>query len=429
MKSNESSVVSRQMKLLNRGLAAYKSEAYVNSPLLTAPAVQAVQDKPNLLRQYGLLAGLLDHNRPSEDGPETLDAESRLFFNTMIPSSTFICGSQGSGKSHTLSCLLENCLVPSAAAVLPNPLTALVFHYDTFISDDGGSPCEAAYLASIPGITVRVLCAPTNFATIKRTYSRLHVEVQPLQLKDGDLNTKRMLDLMAVNKEDASIPLYIHVVHRILREMRMEQQATGKSFDYAKFTANIANAGLAPTQLAPLYQRLSVLESFMSRTSTNKSKKSKGDGAREATNWTNKYMASSAESLTFSNNILSMVRLQRHLGVRIIVATQEPTISTSLLDLCSVIIIHRFTSPAWLRVVQHHVCTQDGKPSDLIESQTTLFKVIAGLNTGEALLFAPSAVRSDSCAVTTEAVSGPRYLKVRIRGRLSDDGGRSVLAK
>ena len=35
-----------------------------------------------------------------------LENDRRLFHNTNIPFSAFICGLQGSGKSHTLSCIL-----------------------------------------------------------------------------------------------------------------------------------------------------------------------------------------------------------------------------------------------------------------------------------------------------------------------------------
>ena len=119
--------------------------------------------------QCGLLAGMLREpgNILETANPHQDNEDKRLFFNVTTPSSIFICGSQGSGKSHTLSCLLENCLADSDATVLPRPLSALLFHYDTFISDDGGSPCEAAFLASLPGAQVRVICAPTNLSTIQ----------------------------------------------------------------------------------------------------------------------------------------------------------------------------------------------------------------------------------------------------------------------
>lgn len=117
-----------------------------------------LKDKP--FSQYGLLAGDISGLTPAS-------SDNRLFWNISAPSSFFICGSQGSGKSHTLSCLLENALAPSPATTLPRPLTGIVFHYDTFVSDMGGSPCEAAWLASNKGIKVRVLCPPTNVSTLK----------------------------------------------------------------------------------------------------------------------------------------------------------------------------------------------------------------------------------------------------------------------
>lgn len=164
-----------------------------------------------------------------------------------------------------MSCLLENSLLPSEANELPHPLTGIVFHYDTFISDNGGSPCEAAFLSNKPKIKVRVLCAPTNTATIKATYSRFpNVAVEELRISEKDLDTKRMMDLMAV-KAGGTMPLYMQVIKRILRDMRLQQQATGKSFSYKIFRALVDNADLSDGQRAPLEQRLDTLESFMAK--------------------------------------------------------------------------------------------------------------------------------------------------------------------
>lgn len=128
------------------------------------------QDTKQEIPQIGLLAGVTHilESIKLEQGPDTQSLQDpRLLFNVSSPSSTFICGSQGSGKSHTLSCMLENCLIPSKAGRLPHPLTGLVFHYDSFISDSTGSPCEAAFLSSHPGVDVRILCAPTNIHSIR----------------------------------------------------------------------------------------------------------------------------------------------------------------------------------------------------------------------------------------------------------------------
>ena len=141
------------------------------APLVTSCAfVQNHPDDTPSFTQFGLLAGV-HSDIPNRLG--TIPAnDCRLFFNVSPPSSTFICGSQGSGKSHTLSCMLENCLIPSIAGHLPSPLTGVVFHYDTFISDSMGSPCEAAFLSTHPQINVRVLCAPTNIHTIRVRFTK-----------------------------------------------------------------------------------------------------------------------------------------------------------------------------------------------------------------------------------------------------------------
>lgn len=100
------------------------------------------------------------------------------------------------------------------------------------------------------------------------TYSRLNVPVEVLQIDQSDLNTKRMMDLMAVGQEGGSMPLYMHTVKRILREMRILQQESGTAFDYSNFKQRVLNSDLTPAQLEPLKQRLDTLESFMPRVQT-----------------------------------------------------------------------------------------------------------------------------------------------------------------
>ncbi|KAE8548237.1 hypothetical protein EYB25_010031 [Talaromyces marneffei] len=449
--------------------------------------------------QYGLLAGVKRIQRPefvsSED--EGIKNDPRVFLNITSPLSTFICGSQGSGKSHTLSCVLESCLLSSNAGRLSNPLTAVVFHYDTFICDNGGSPCEAAFLASHPGITVRVLCAPTNLRTIRMTYSRFNIHVEPLQIDQSSLNTKRMLDLMAVGQEKGPIPLYMHTVQRILREMRLLQQETDSGFDYYMFKKKLLGADLLPSQLEPLKQRLETLESFMPHQQVRlaqNSKKSKGKAQMKGSSWTpkpsqltivdlscpcitpdtacslfnvcfeifmeqntdvgrvvaldeaHKYLKGSIDSQNFTDTLLSTVRLQRHLGARILISTQEPTISSDLLSLCSITIVHKFSSPAWLRVLQGHVAaaalgtqpggqvldnTDEGSPKHQMSNKLSFMNQIVDLNVGEALLFAPGAIlESKMEGVNPQGLRrlGAGYMVVKIRERLTEDGGQSVLA-
>lgn len=187
-----------------------------------------------------------------------------------------------------------------------------------------------------------------------------------------------------------------------------------------------------------------------------------------------KYMTDSAESQTLTESLLSIIRLQRHLGARVVISTQEPTISPKLLDLCSTTIVHRFTSPEWLQALKKHLAgasswvTARGRVGTLSgrekesspdeprkaafltaqgpDTQMDLFSRIVNLKTGEGLLFAPTAVLdvrevdsgplvSDHECTTNGRFSnkeivqlGEGILKVRVRKRITKDGGKSVMA-
>lgn len=158
-------------------------------------------------------------------------------------------------------------------------------------------------------------------------------------------------------------------------------------------------------------------------------------------------MNASAEALTLTNTLLSVIRLQRHLGARIIISTQEPTISPLLLDLCSITIVHRFTSPNWMRALKSHLAgvitdgthpqmdTEDEADGDSklydMDKAPRIFNEIVRLHVGEALVFAPAAIiglkQGGSKEEETERL-GSGYLKIRVRNRLTTDGGMSVMA-
>ncbi|OHE91724.1 hypothetical protein CORC01_12951 [Colletotrichum orchidophilum] len=364
-----------------------------SSPLLLVPTLQ---QSPSL--QCGLLGGIL-----SEDGRPS--KESRIFYNVSCPSSISICGSQGSGKSNTLACLLENCLIPSDLGRLAHPLAGVVFHYDRFASDDGGLPCEAAFLPSHAKVSARILCAPTSFCTVK----------------------------------EGAKPLYSNVMQRILRDMRLEQQEKGSQFDYAKFKQALAREKFSQGQQGPLQQRLETLESFMIKGKALADEEiywapkagqltiidlscpcipagmacllfniclslfleQKSDVGRVvALDEAHKYLGQPGESQVLTDSLLQAVRLQRHLGVRMFISTQEPTISPKLLELCTVTIVHRFSSPDWLRTLRRHLANEDATPVDEANSATPgetravtdLFPRITALRTGHSLVFAPSAL-------------------------------------
>ncbi|TVY92411.1 hypothetical protein LAWI1_G004174 [Lachnellula willkommii] len=514
----EEKIYEQHMSLLSRKDGKQELGDAITTPVFTMPVLEhvrkrLVKETETPFAQYGLLArvtGSSEENTEAEADAKK-ESDKRLFFNIASPSSTFICGSQGSGKSHTLSCLLENSMFPSIANQLPHPLTGLVFHYDPFMFDDRGSPCEAAFLSSHKGVKVRVLCAPTNIATIEEAYDQLeNVTVEPFRISQSDLSSKRMLDLMAVNQTSGPMPLYLHKVKQILRKMGEEQQEkmqkekkmpeqkkTGATFDYDLFRKRVDDASFSPDQLKPLQQRLDTLESFMPPEQTvkgkGKEKEKKKFGPSASNDWTpkagtltivdlscpfvtpdeacslfniclsiflekdasvgriialdeaHKYMTTSSEAETFTKTLLSTICEQRHLAARVIISTQEPTISPALLDLSSVTIVHRFNSPEWFKTLEGHLAgassnlllstdgDEEGGQKISIAKKKKVFDRIVDLGVGEALLFSPSAiigVNDGSGKTGTDGLKklGAGFLEISVRSRLTTDGGKSVMS-
>lgn len=94
-------------------------------------------------------------------------------------------------------------------------------------------------------------------------------------------------------------------------------------------------------------------------------------------------MGGGSEANVLTDSLLSVIRQQRHLATRIIIATQEPTIAPALLDLCSMTVVHRFTSPAWLKALEGHLAgfsLDEEANKGLLQR---LFSQIVRLNTGQ----------------------------------------------
>ncbi|RPB21001.1 hypothetical protein L211DRAFT_858560 [Terfezia boudieri ATCC MYA-4762] len=439
-----------------------------------------------LIPQYGLLGSI-----------QAKVQDTRIFLNSNNPASFFICGLQGSGKSHTLSTLLENYLIPSPKiGVLRKPLSGLVLHFGEFNSRDAFRPCEAAYLASpdgkfaggrtVQGVTV--LVSPSNYLNLKIAYGAIPgVSVRQLKLRSRDLTIQSMLTLMSVDST-SSQPLYMAQVTKVLRDMA----AVGNDFDYISFTQRLADVDLIPGQRRMLDQRLELLESFLDLecfdggcfediragqqliivdlscpfvdasaacvlfniciglflAATSPEKLGKVIAVDEA----HKYMTDTPASKILTEQLLSIIRQQRHFAARIIIATQEPTISPRLMDLASATIIHRFSSPEWFNILRQHLSIVNSGGKEAAD----LFTRITSLRLGEALVFAPSAILTVSADEFGPESSGSpdaglwegiamlqgamgkglgtsntkrmmsEFFKMKVRRRITADGGATI---
>ncbi|KAJ5467318.1 hypothetical protein N7475_005070 [Penicillium sp. IBT 31633x] len=185
-----------------------------------------------ILRQpelYGLLRGVsgVETSNFISAENEIIKKDPRLFFNVSSPS--------------------KGCLISSKAGRLINPLTSVVFHYDTFIYDNSGSPYEAIFLVS-------------------------HLNIK---IDQAYLNTKRMLDLMAVGQDSGPVPLY-----------------AGSQFNYKGFKKRILTSGLLLGQVA-----------------LNKKENVKQASPQGGSNWIPKYMKDTVKARNFINILLSTIRL------------------------------------------------------------------------------------------------------------------------
>lgn len=412
-----------------------------------------------------------------------------ILLNTNTPSSTFICGSQGSGKSHTLATMLENFLQNENDAVqMTNPMAGLAFHYDVCASNP---VAEAATLAA-SGIKTRVLVSPSNFHKLKSLYESSegheNIEVLPLRFQDHHLDIDAMHKLMAISESEGSVPLYMEVIQRILREMAIE----GNAFSMNEFIARKNREKFSESQNNMMNMRLDLMQSFLNHTvpsstgenvySGQKCERKKKlrvcdykssypdvfqikpgtltvvdlsdpfldvatvctlfniclrlaishqnrakSGIVIALDEAHKYLTKSVAANNFAERLLGIVREQRHIAARIIVATQEPNISERLLDLCSMTIVHHFKSPNWFNAIKDHL----GGASALVMSEkerAELFGDIVNLRVGESLVFAPSAFVCVDDDNQEMSKLGTRHMKMMTRSRKGVDFGETKLA-
>lgn len=65
-----------------------------------------------------------------------------------------------------------------------------------------------------------------------------------------------------------------------------------------------------------------------------------------------KYM----DNKDLTNNIVTAIREMRHKGVSIMIASQDPpSLPNEIIELSSVVLLHKFNSPQWLRHIQKSI--------------------------------------------------------------------------
>ena len=126
-------------------------EIFFNFPLLKSPGQKISGTLVDRTLSKDCVSVALLGKRSADAMGEIHPPDPEVYLNTSEPFCVCCVGLQGAGKSHTLSVLLENCLLslPRSAdrplVRLQQPMAAMVLHYDDNIS----CVCEAIGLTDI----------------------------------------------------------------------------------------------------------------------------------------------------------------------------------------------------------------------------------------------------------------------------------------
>lgn len=199
------------------------------SPLFSSVALGIIDDAHNtedfVRSRYGLLAKrsrAYGSNEADEHDPlqslkdEISSKDNAVFLNLTTSWSTFICGSQGSGKTNTVAHMLEMSLLPSAFGEHSSPFAGIVFHYDKSSAFSSSPTCEAASLCGL-GISVQILVSPSSLHHMEKAYGNLfdlpaNVKkpvVKPLFFAENQLTLKRVKKFLAAG--EGAMSLYMEV--------------------------------------------------------------------------------------------------------------------------------------------------------------------------------------------------------------------------
>lgn len=99
--TDDKSVLELQISLLNVGGEGEIELEAIDHKIRNAIVFsgRVLEEHKDALPQYGLMGCISSESSGAV-------ADSRLFLNTNVPFSAFICGVQGSGKSHTTACII-----------------------------------------------------------------------------------------------------------------------------------------------------------------------------------------------------------------------------------------------------------------------------------------------------------------------------------
>ncbi|MFC4493513.1 hypothetical protein ACFPA8_05115 [Streptomyces ovatisporus] len=354
-------------------------------------------------------------------------------------------GVQGGGKSYTLGSVLEMASLPVAGVNrLTSPLASIVFHYSEtseyepeFLSmihansDEGQREAlRRRYGAQPAGLDDVVLLVPEEYVE-ERQAQYPDVLVHPLAFAAAELKIahwkflmgavgnpsgyiRQMGRIIKANRADLTLDAVrrgvedSHLDEHLKRKARERLDLAGDFIDDSVRIKDLARPGRMiivdlrsdDIEKDDALSLFVVLMHLFSETTDEGHLFNKLVVFDEA----HKY----ADSGDLVNGLVSSVREMRHKGMSVIVASQDPpSVPSELIELSTHMVLHRFTSPAWLKHLQKVNAALSGlNPEKLAALRPGEAYVWSGKATDEA--FARGVVKVDCRPRVTQHGGGTR---------------------
>jgi DNA phosphorothioation-dependent restriction protein DptH len=354
-------------------------------------------------------------------------------------------GVQGGGKSYTVGTIVEMA-TQSLPGInhLPGPLATVIFHYHEsqdyppeFVSMVQPNTKENEIKALMqeygaqPAALQDMLILTSADKLPDRRVEFPGIQVEPISFSSRELSFKDWRFLMGVGGNQ----MYVKQINMIMRQLRGEMtldtlRAEIEGSDLSDQQKTIANIRLNfasqfiddERHLAEILKpgRLIIVDlrdEFIDKDEALGlfvvmlnifANAGHGDGYNKLIVFdeAHKYM----DNPDLTSHIVDVIRQMRHQGVSVLIASQDPpSLPNAIIELSSLIVLHRFNSPQWLRHIQKSITAL----SDLTPQQ------MAALTPGEAFVWATK---------STERIFTQKAVKIRFRPRLSQHGGSTKTA-
>ncbi|MFT3738471.1 MAG: ATP-binding protein [Breznakibacter sp.] len=385
--------------------------------------------------QYGLLGKTIHGKTLAIDLSET---------NTIS-----LFGVQGGGKSYSIGIVAEMVMKQvSNVNILPSPLASVIFHYSEsmdyepeftsmILPNDQESEIEKLkkeYGANPESISDIVILTPKD--KVSERQSRYpSIPILPIAFNSSELNVQDWMFLLGAVGNDST---YIKQLKAIMKENRNQLSIENllRSIEDSVLLSN--------TQKALARQRLSFAQEYIDDSFNLKTVLKPGrlvlvdlrdefvekdqalglfvimlnifssvNGAHD--NHFNKFIVFDEahkymDNKELTGSIVTAIREMRHKGVSIMIASQDPpSLPNEIIELSSIVLVHKFNSPQWLKHIQKSITQLDSlSPADM-----------SALQPGEGFIWS---TKANDKTITT------RPVKIYTRPRFTKHGGGTIRA-